>query len=124
MTGILAAFGSAVKYSGLLTASTNGLNTERGYNTSPAFGSMTPTTIEAHTIVELWDAVGGGSQQMSIGGFGADPGKSFFTSVSANGVTKTSASAGYSYAGGVATWQWAGGNFGFVNTNVYPVLIL
>jgi hypothetical protein len=38
--------------------------------------------------------------------FASDPTQSAFTSVTANGVKLTSASANYAYGGGIATWTW------------------
>lgn len=50
-----------------------------------------------------------------------DPGANLFTSITANGVTKSSASAVYSYGGGVANWNWNTGPFGLVNGSTYPI---
>lgn len=50
------------------------------------------------------------NSNLVIGGFSSDPGKSWLTSVSCNGVTETSASAtgyGYNASTGRATWNWS-----------------
>jgi hypothetical protein len=49
-----------------------------------------------------------------------NPGAGVFTSIHANGFTKTSASATYTYSGGIATWSWTS-SFGFANGSTYPV---
>lgn len=50
-----------------------------------------------------------------------DPGQSVFTSITANGVTLLSSAAVYSYTGGIATWVWTNGPFGFGTGVTYPV---
>lgn len=50
-----------------------------------------------------------------------NPGQSLFTSITANGKTFTSAAATYSYSGGIATWAWTTGPFGFVSGSTYPL---
>jgi len=49
------------------------------------------------------------------GGFTADPGSSWLTSVTCNGVTKLGTAAVYVYSGGSALWEWANSAFGFVS---------
>jgi hypothetical protein len=50
-----------------------------------------------------------------------NPGAGLFTSITANGVTKTSASATYNFIAGTATWTWTGAKFGFTNGSTYQV---
>lgn len=50
-----------------------------------------------------------------------DPTTSAFTSITVNGVTRTSSSATYSYAAGIATWTWTAGAFGLVSGTLYAV---
>jgi hypothetical protein len=85
------------------------------------FGSVTPSPINppiGGQLLSLVD-VSGATSTLSIDGFSSDPGQSSITSVVSNSVTKTSAGvSSYSYAGGVATWNWATA-FGFSNGNTY-----
>jgi hypothetical protein len=92
-----------------------------GYQ-SPSLGSYSPTGLSGgKTVHALWDFdVGGGnpscptpvSSFFSAAGFSSNPGQSWTTSVTCGGVSKTGASATYSYSGGIASWQWSS-TFGF-----------
>lgn len=44
-----------------------------------------------------------------------DPTQSYFVKATVAGVDNTSASASYSYSGGVATWTWATGAWSMIN---------
>jgi YD repeat-containing protein len=80
-----------------------------GFN-SGQFGSVSPSTLTGgKTILQLMDAYNGPPfiyTQLIISGFTSDPGQSWLTSVTANGVTRSGASAAYSYANGSAQWDW------------------
>lgn len=87
-------------------------------------GSVAPAvTSNGYPYQEICDnpyrAGKGGVQSSStieIGGFTANPGQSWLTSVSALGVTLASSSATtYSYSGGVASWTWVGPTWGLYN---------
>jgi hypothetical protein len=84
------------------------------------FGSMSPTTTDTNKPYQgLYDyrvcTIFGCNvdSSLSIGGWSSNPGQAWLNSVSALGVTKTGASASYSYSGGVATWSWYGSGFNF-----------
>ena len=89
-----------------------------GYPTYDApdgfIGSVSPTTINGKTIYEFWQdqRIGDPGQayvtfKFTLSGFSSDPGQSYFTSLTCNGETITTANAGYSYGFGYATWTWA-----------------
>ena len=50
----------------------------------------------------------------------SDPTQNVFASITANGVTLNASAATYSYVGGVATWVWTSGPFGFGGSVTYP----
>lgn len=88
---------------------------------SGSYGSIARASLGlGRNIVELVD-IGSGAV-FGIGGFSADPGAALATSITANGVTLTFATATYSYSGGTATWGWAS-SFGFVNGNSYNCIL-
>lgn len=77
-----------------------------------------------YTVSSLADSYGAGGvyngSNITLAA-SSDPGKALFTSITANGKTLTSASSTYSYIGGLATWGWATGPFGFTNGSAYPI---
>lgn len=62
------------------------------------------------------------SSSIAVSGFTSDPGQGWLLSVSANSVTRTGASASYTYSGGIATWRWTS-PFQFSNGVSYPITI-
>jgi len=58
----------------------------------------------------------------SVSGSTSDPGKGWLKSISANGRTKTGASASYYYSNGQSTWLWTD-SFGFTGSGTTPVQI-
>jgi YD repeat-containing protein len=64
--------------------------------------------------------------ELDISGFTASPGIDWLTSVTVGSVTRTGASATYSYAGGTATWKWSGasGSFGLTGSGSKSVTII
>ena len=92
--------------------------------TSIIAGSVTipGTGFGAGTPSQFWDEYHSGVWQRTYLriSFPTDPTQSAFTSVTANGVTQTSASAFYNYVNGVATWQFFT-PFGFTNGISYPL---
>jgi hypothetical protein len=93
----------------------------------PLVGSYSPPgLIGGQTVVSLYDNVACGAQNatavLSVAGFGFDPGSSWLTSVTCNGITQSSASATYmfSFLSG-ATWSFPKG-FGLssapIGTNI------
>jgi len=111
---------AAGKYSGTITAGDFG--TLVGLSVG-AMGSRSPTTLtDGKTFLGLWDDVTGVAEsKLTISGFGADPGASYIQAITANGVSRTGASATYVYSAGSSTWAWSVLYFGFVTTNVYGV---
>jgi hypothetical protein len=83
-----------------------------------SYGSLSSaTSADGHAITALYDfSTCGkitcfGSSVLSVGGFTADPGKTWLSSILlvATGKTLTEANAtAYSYASGVSTWAWSG----------------
>jgi hypothetical protein len=103
-------------YNGTITQG-NSPGNAVGMSTSFSIGSCSPTTAQGLTIVEWCDVTATTSGLLSISGFGADPGQSFFTSCTAHGTTKTSASVStYSYSAGRANWSWVPSTFGFATS--------
>ena len=90
----------------------------------PGYGSYSPTGLTGgETVAFLADVSIGGlntctgpvAANFEVSGFSSDPGQSWLTSVTCNGVTKTgTTAAGYSYSTGIAHWTWGAGTaFGF-----------
>ncbi|MEX8520023.1 MAG: hypothetical protein AB3X44_16050 [Leptothrix sp. (in: b-proteobacteria)] len=89
--------------------------TFRGFKTtgSPTFGSITSNLLsDGKTITDFYDETVAPDAVLAISGFTSNPGQAYFTTAKGNATTKTSASATYGYAAGVATWTWLS-NFGF-----------
>ncbi len=91
------------------------------------YGAAHPTvTSNGYAYLEICDngsytrkSVGvAPSSQISIGGFGANPGQGWLTSVSALGVTTSGSKATYTYSAGVATWSWIGTSWGIQSGTV------
>src|SRR5690606_31585797 len=95
-----------------------------GYSFTFSFGTMSPVvTTDSRTVLDMYDQSGVGF--LNVSGFGTDPGQTgWATTIFVNGVPYDPASAiGYSYAIGVAQWQFMGG-FGFSNGVGYTVTIV
>lgn len=123
---------SGLLYGGTLTAGVFG-STVIGYISASfgtAIGSLSPTNITTGQPIAFFYDIGfpGGPKhgELHIGGFGADPGATFITSVT-SGPTPTTllaSAATYSYSSGTATWTWPTSSvFGFVNGGVYDTTI-
>jgi hypothetical protein len=100
----------------------NQTTAEVGYNATGAHGSATNTTLPGgYTINGLDDSDASGQLGSSFGitGFSSNPGQNYIASVVANGVTRDSSAATYSYSSGLATWSWPGDQFGFAAGNTY-----
>lgn len=118
--------------SGRITAGQNGTGGAYGYVKS-SYGSITgwPGTggllSDVREITALRDTnptTVGGDGLLRIAGFSSDPGIGYFSSITANSLTKLSADASYSYSSGVAIWQWIGSPFNFLAGNTYnPITI-
>lgn len=115
-------------------ASISGPITYTGYNNNSypwnngVVGSLTGATLGDGKIVQtITDSVTLNNSILTITGFGADPGIGYLSSLLINGITRTGASAGYSWQPGgntgMAEWVWSSLTFGMINTNVYPVVL-
>lgn len=113
---LYAALGTTGAYSGTLTAVsvTGGIGYRTGFG-----GSISPTTFRGNTIRELYVNTSG--QTLFDIAIASNPGSNYFTQLVLNGHTLTTASATYTYTGGVALWTWSTTAFSSVAT--YPVSI-
>jgi hypothetical protein len=101
--------------------------TSRGYS-SGAFGTYSPTGLTGgETVVSVFDhgptppcvpAVA----VLSVSGFSSDPGSSWLTSITCNGVDNSTVST-YSYSAGEATWTFTK-QFGFASGSNYSCSIV
>lgn len=81
---------------------------------SSGFGTYSPTGLTGgKTVAEIVDetAVGCGTTQsiFNVSGFSSDPGKSWLTSITCNGVKNLSSASSYGYSSstGIASWAWS-----------------
>jgi hypothetical protein len=98
-------------------------NNEDTYGT---FGTATPNSILGYPIYACYDQGGAYPTAVLFGlsGFTSQPGQAFFSTITCNGVTLTSASAGYNWDGvSIATWNWSPAQFGLVSGNTYTVTL-
>lgn len=119
----------------------------KGYRTvsTPLIGSYAPTGLTGgKTVHDLYDfAVCSSVSQppncpysgittltqygeLDISGFTANPGIDWLTSVTVGSVTRTGATATYTYAGGTAMWKWSGatGSLGLSGSGSKSVTII
>ncbi|MDE2098628.1 MAG: hypothetical protein KGL39_15345 [Patescibacteria group bacterium] len=101
----------------------SGGNTNTGYDQG-SIGTISGGTQGPLTITVAMDTVSIASYtSLTISGFSADPGRAYFVSMAANGVTLLSSSATYGYGSGVANWAWNGSTFGYPNGSPTTVVI-
>ena len=106
---------------------TDGFTIAYGYDTggvtlaNGAFGSMTSATLTVGGTVNGLVDLDTGYSYLSIA-IGADPGISFFTTITVGGVQKTSAGSSYFWTGSAATWSW-GTQFGLDGAGTSTVVI-
>jgi hypothetical protein len=106
-----------------------------GFESASTLGSYSPTGLTGGKAVSILEDVDAGSTSsctnpvsalLSVTGFSSSPGQSWTTSVTCGGVSKTGASASYSYSGGTASWTWSS-TFGFkakpVGSNVSCMIV-
>lgn len=103
----------------LLVGATSGgvcLQIISGYDSPISVGSYSPTGLTGGKTVTLiidsafFEPQSGCPANFSginVSGFSSNPGQSWLTSVTCNGVTNTGSSAGYSYSGGLASWSFS-----------------
>jgi hypothetical protein len=107
-----------------LTAGSNvvGGNGSIGY-ANGVIGTLSVTAIGPNTIRNITDNIVSGivvACEIIIAA-ASNPGQAYIGNVVFNGNTFNGAAASYSYAGGLATWQWTTSvGWGFVNAGVYP----
>jgi len=84
-----------------------------GFDSPLSVGSYSPTGLTGgKTVTVVVDSLfpfGGCSNfsGLNVSGFSSDPGKSWLTSITCNGVTDSGSSASYGYSGGLASWTWS-----------------
>jgi len=100
-----------------------------GFTPEVSIGSISPATLTGgRTVVALFDEFPGVPPNfgcLNIGGFSADPGPAWLSTVTAIGVTRTAISANYQYGlygPGIGTWCW--GLFGFTGGGSSTVTIV
>jgi hypothetical protein len=99
----------------------SGFGEDAGFNSSCnglAFGSISPGSLTGGTSICSWFDTPV-NDSLWISGFTSNPGQSWLTSASCFSVTKTGASATFSYSAssGIAMWTWTS-LFGFNNPNL------
>ena len=83
-----------------------------GYQSGLENGSYSPTGLTGgKTVIEVYDTTNCSStylfSALAVSGFSSDPGKTWLTSITCNGVTNdSSSSSSYSYGSGTAAWEW------------------
>jgi hypothetical protein len=97
-------------------------------------GSYSPSTLTGgKTVADVLDqtVTGGGTGcptslvALNVSGFTANPGTSWLTSITCNSKKLTSSTATFSYASGVAAWDWPiSDSFGFVSGDEYTCTIV
>lgn len=89
---------------------------------STVAGALSPTTFGGVTIWSIADDTQVNNFAVSMQ---ANVGQSFFSSISINGKTYTSASATFSPWNGFSTvWTWPSPRAGLANGGVYPILLV
>jgi hypothetical protein len=116
-------FFSSVVLSGTLLAENFGTRT--GF-LSVDYGSITPPLQFGGGVVHRVDTANASNNfRFAMEGYASDPGRAQFASLAIAGgfsLTLIQASAAYSYAAGIATWQWAPVEK-FVDAVSYPLTI-
>jgi hypothetical protein len=90
-------------------------------------GSVSPTTFDGYTVLSLFSSDNGvaAADEFSLSA-ASDPGVGLFTTLAVSGGgTRTSATAVYSFSGGVALWHWnepTGGGL-FTHTGTFSVTL-
>lgn len=101
-----------------------------GWESTIPYGSTdpSPAVLPDGKVVEALHESSSTNIVFRVSGLLSDPGQSYFTSITANGNTLTSASAtSYAYNAGSQSsqWNWSiPAVFGFVNGNQYQVVVV
>jgi hypothetical protein len=99
-----------------------------GYSQASGLGSYSPTGLTGgETVAYVADTTATtcfpARNQLSVSGFTSNPGATWLTSITCNGVEETGSSATFSYIGGTASWTWFS-SFGFVTQDNYSCSIV
>lgn len=102
-----------------ITAGQNGTGGAYGRSTAPNYGSIIGSTLTDLNIVRaLHDTnpiAAGGDGHLQITGFSVVPPPSYFSSITANGVTNLASAATYTDLGSnIARWEWPSSPFNFL----------
>ncbi len=113
----------------LVSACRHGSFTITGYSKSPAIGTYVPTGLTGgQTVIDVVDVTGGpcgaANSELAVSGFTANPGTTWLTSITCNGVKQTTTGATFGYSSGTASWIWSGANFKFVSGTKYSCSIV
>jgi hypothetical protein len=100
-----------------------------GYSSGSHIGSYSPTGLTGgETVVWLVDTTATtcapSSAQLGVSGFTSNPGATWLTSITCNGIEKTGSTASFTYNGTTATWIWNNASFGFVLDDTYSCSIV
>lgn len=109
------ATGNVYDQAGLLAGTfNNGLITGSGLLAAPSLPG---------TLASIGDTFSGGAYVSSVFSLTtlSDPGQDAFASINVNSVTLFTGSATYNYSGGIATWVWTNGPFGFGTGVTYAI---
>jgi len=92
-------------------------------------GSYSPTGLTGgETVVTIMDTGATtcfpSSIQFGVSGFTSNPGTTWLTSITCNGIEKTGSTASFTYNSGTATWKWDNESFGFVLDDTYSCSIV
>lgn len=99
-----------------------------GYYSS-LMGSYSPTELTGgNTLFGIYDVIrpgctNPGNSSIIVSGFSSNPGSSWLTSVTCNGVENTAGSASFTYSSGQAIWSWSK-LFGFSGSGNYSCSIV
>lgn len=109
------ATGNVYDQAGLLAGTfNNGLITGSGLLAAPSLPGA---------LASIGDTFNAGTYVNSVFSLttSSDPGQAAFGAITANAVTLFSANASYNFAGGMATWVWTTGPFGFGTGSTYAI---
>jgi hypothetical protein len=86
-------------------------NLTYGFVAAKGTGSYSPTGLTGgRTVVAVYDIEAGGCvpsiSVVSISGFSSDPGSSWLSSTTCNGIQNIASGASYVYGSGNASWEW------------------
>ena len=93
-----------------------------GYDPPNGWGSYSPTTLTGgYTVTLLMDAGASGvsceaaavNANFSVSGFSSNPGSSWLTSVTCDGVELLASNGTFGYSSGTASWVWSNSQFYF-----------